>query len=757
MKKRISVGLSMLLVLLLSGCQSSTLAVPELIAGRESSEKTSVVEYRDIYDVGVENAWVNGARECATAQTDGVVTELNKIVGDKVKKGDVILTTVSEELNTQYESMREEMSEAKQNHDMQIRIYQLERKKRTTELSHLQSEAGKDASGEADAKEQSRLMKLCRAEITEIDHNISYENRMYQTKNKVQQEQLSNLEKQRKQNVLKSPCNGIIAQFLNSVTIGSSIAAKQAVVMVYNTDCKVINCGNDEFGREEDKARKGAEDIIFHRLDKEYKVKEYVYTEDQKRAGVSMETSQPTCFIFDGIEDLEIGDMGKLVYKTNVKDHVLSLPNAAIKSEGTKRFVYVTRGNQKEKTYVEIGIKSSQYTEIVSGLSEGDEVSYTAYEGMTANEILDLNRFEETETAFIPKVSEAKVERGEINYSSTIDLEEEYDYGDRYVFEPYHKYQVVDEYDSGVFEKLLVSDGDKVKKGQVIAYVRHDVKKSELVSLQNEIAGSQRQLTQERIQYDKQVKEYKKQLITADTAYERSQINYDLELLKIQYQLTIQSLNQGIKGCQKELAQLQEKSAGVVKAPASGTVTASSVFNKGQSISQADCFCEIIGTDCYMLRVLSWGDLHVNQKVTVTMEDGSKIPGTVVFDAGDVYRGGSESLMSHDEVTQDNYKAFIKADKKPDYKLNVMKVEISCPQLENVLFLPTGALQGMYTGFDESDYWGYCVNKKVGEQDYIKTIITGAGCWGDRDWVIEGLSEGDTVGYLDYSDVDWGV
>ena len=373
---------------------------------------------------------------------------------------------------------------------------------------------------------------------------------------------------------------------------------------------------------------------------------------------------------------------------------------------------------------------------------------------MTSNEILDLNRFEETENSYIPKVAEGKVERGDIDYTCIYDLEEEREYGVNYVFEPYTTYLAVDTYDSGVFEKLLVSDGDKVKKGQTIAYVRHDVKKSELVSLQNEIAASQRQLSKERLQYDKQVKEYKKELIKAETAYERSRINYDLEILKAQYLLTVQSLNQSIKSSRKELAVLQEKSTGVVKAPASGTVRATGSFIKGQSISSSDCFCEIIGTDCYLLKVIAWGDMHVNQKVVVTMEDGSKVSGTVVFNGVDVYRGGSQDLLMRSEVQTSQGYVYVKADKKIDYKLNAMELECSCVQLKDVLFLPEGALEVGNSQYSVDYYYDYFVNKKIGEQDYTRTNIIGAWCRGERKWVIEGLSEGDVVGYLQYPDVD---
>lgn len=745
MKRKISIGLSMLLIVLLSGgCQSGSLTAPELISGRESSKKTCAVEYRDIYDVNVEDAWVNGVRECVTAKTDGVVEELNKIVGDRVKKGDVLLKTVSEELEGQYESLQEEISEIERNHTSQLKVYRLERQKKTAQLSYLKSEAGADASGEADAKEQSRLMKLCQAEITEIDHNIAYENRMYQAKGKVQKEQLIKLKKQIEQNVLKSPCNGIVGEFLNGITVGSSVTAKQAAVMVYNTDCKVLNYDSDvQYAENDESSKIVPEDIVFHYLDKEYEVKEYTYNERQKRAGVSMETSMQPCYIFDGIEDMEIGDMGKIVYKINVKEHALAVPNDAVKSEGQKKYVYV----KGEKVYVETGVISNQYTEIVSGLSEGDEVSYISYEGLSANELLDVKRYEGMEDGRLPKLAEAKVEYGDIAYAPVMDLGYDED-----TFEPYLEYQVVDTYESGVFEKLLVSTGDKVKKGQTVAYVRHDVKKSELVSLQNEIAENRRQLSREQLSYNKQVKEYKKQLIKADNAYERSQINYDLEILKAQYLLTVETLNQGIRGCQKELANLQEKSTGMVKAPASGTVTDTGIFNKGQSISPTDSLCKITSDDCYLCKVHVWGEFHVNQRVTVMLDDDSKVSGTVVYDGRDVYRGASNDLMLREEVQKREGCAYIKVDKKVNYKLMVIGVTCNIIQLKNVLSLPDAAVDARYASSNYG-YFNYSVNKKVGEHDYLKTnVVCGGGYNGS--WIIEGLSEGDTVGYLEWPDVE---
>jgi len=58
----------------------------------------------------------------------------------------------------------------------------------------------------------------------------------------------------------------------------------------------------------------------------------------------------------------------------DVKDNVLLVPSNAIQVQGTQSVVTVLRGKQEETVFVETGLFSDSQTEIVSGLSEGDEV-----------------------------------------------------------------------------------------------------------------------------------------------------------------------------------------------------------------------------------------------------------------------------------------------------------------------------------------------------------------------------------------------
>ena len=56
------------------------------------------------------------------------------------------------------------------------------------------------------------------------------------------------------------------------------------------------------------------------------------------------------------------------------RENVLSVPNKAIKREGGKSVVYVFSNGKPQSRNIKVGWKDSQYTEVLSGLSEGETV-----------------------------------------------------------------------------------------------------------------------------------------------------------------------------------------------------------------------------------------------------------------------------------------------------------------------------------------------------------------------------------------------
>lgn len=72
-----------------------------------------------------------------------------------------------------------------------------------------------------------------------------------------------------------------------------------------------------------------------------------------------------------------LGMTGDLSFVTSEKKDVLSVPAKYIQSESGKKYVWVLKGNQKQKTFVTEGIETEDGVEITSGVVEGDVISTT--------------------------------------------------------------------------------------------------------------------------------------------------------------------------------------------------------------------------------------------------------------------------------------------------------------------------------------------------------------------------------------------
>ena len=59
---------------------------------------------------------------------------------------------------------------------------------------------------------------------------------------------------------------------------------------------------------------------------------------------------------------------------THVENNVLTVPNSAIKTQGAQSYVQELVSGAPENIPVTIGVSNSTITEILSGLSEGDQI-----------------------------------------------------------------------------------------------------------------------------------------------------------------------------------------------------------------------------------------------------------------------------------------------------------------------------------------------------------------------------------------------
>ena len=78
----------------------------------------------------------------------------------------------------------------------------------------------------------------------------------------------------------------------------------------------------------------------------------------------------------DGITAADAG-WATIYAITTRRVNVLCVPESAIKPEGTKKYCSILQGEEKYDMPVEVGATAGGYTEIMSGINEGDTVILT--------------------------------------------------------------------------------------------------------------------------------------------------------------------------------------------------------------------------------------------------------------------------------------------------------------------------------------------------------------------------------------------
>lgn len=89
-----------------------------------------------------------------------------------------------------------------------------------------------------------------------------------------------------------------------------------------------------------------------------------------------------TILLEPGDQRLRGGLSANALIEVSSRENVLLVPNRAIRREGDERVVYVRQeGDALERRVVEVGVRDSEFSEVLSGVSEGEEVAVPSRAG----------------------------------------------------------------------------------------------------------------------------------------------------------------------------------------------------------------------------------------------------------------------------------------------------------------------------------------------------------------------------------------
>lgn len=336
--------------LLLTGCSKT----PELLDPVGAIPNSAVAELGEVYCVEYYNsAVVQDVKEIKTA-SDSIVKSIDVTLGEEVKAGQTLISLDGGAMSSASASIDTMISEFQKEADYTNRLLEADIKIFEGEL--------KVAQATGDSKKISRAQENLTDAQTEL--NVG----------KVEQaKQLANLEAQRlaggaTDGAIVAPCDGTVC-YMNVGAIGSTLKANTMIIGIAQKDSLLLkgelisqNLQNE------------AKELYALIGGKRYNITLRDYSPAEESFLVSNNYPLYSHFLIDADENVKVGMSAAIVRVWNYEENVLRIPDNALYLDDSGYYVYVIKGEEKERRDVTVGVISDVAVEITAGLKEGEEV-----------------------------------------------------------------------------------------------------------------------------------------------------------------------------------------------------------------------------------------------------------------------------------------------------------------------------------------------------------------------------------------------
>ena len=398
-------------------------------------------------------------------------------------------------------------------------------------------------------------------------------------------------------------------------------------------------------------------------------------------------TGYSTFLIKDDSGTVKAGDFATVVVVSNRREGALCIPTDAIKSDTDGAFVYLYEGDEKTSyTPIKIGIKNGFYTEVLSGLSEGDKV---------------VSEFKVKEKAKTQEVSKGKIC---VQFSET-----------GYIFYPKNEYiNNTVEYGVTYITELCVKRYERVEKGQVLAKIR--------------VAGDDINLKRN----ERKLQRAKEDLAELEKDKEKNE-----KLIKIKNE-TIKDLEELISDMKSDAGKT------VIKAPFAGIITSINTFEEGDILQKDQTVCTLADeNNCYVVLEDKAGQITYGNTAIVTYDDedgnSAEAVGEVVMVSNCALSQALNTGYNLIKVSKEDFAKMAASNRGYDgwWMRSHFNVSVEVRSMDNVVLIPKSAVtveNGVtyVTILDEN-------NKPT-----LKSFIAG-GSDNFNYWVVDGLSEGTKI------------
>lgn len=465
---------AVLFAVMLTGCGKQSVEVPVLLEPSMSNESYRPVEYGDVGAINVAYGTVVPTDYCHFWLSQVTIREIEVDIGDYVKAGDILAYADIDVAHETIEQLEAELTLENSIFSADEELYQLKHQELELKM------AGARAIADGDAEAQAAT------DIAVLEENYRYDTLLHQYRVNALNESIAKQQEIVTDGTLVARADGYVT-YIKDISSGGTTSNTENVVVVSDyEDCYIEMTG---INVSEDYQRNWMPyDRYYTEIaGKKYDLKEFEYAPDEL---VVIENKSQYPDMRMQFEDKSImpeaGTNIPVFMTGDIVENVLVVGNDSLYQDSKGDFVYVKNGDSKELRYVELGKAGENYTEVISGLTEGEMVYYSS------DAILpeQYTEFEVTASDYEPKCT-----------ADTYSLE---DRKNRIYYSEYE----------GRITGINVREGDTVSAGDMICTIQTNEGSARLTELSNAINDLKQSYQNSETGYTEQIQELENQMAT---------------------------------------------------------------------------------------------------------------------------------------------------------------------------------------------------------------------------------------------------
>lgn len=334
--------------------------VPNLIEPSATNYAYRPAEYGNIGNTSIILGTVVPKSHCFFYEENVRISELAVEVGDTVAPGDILAYADIEYARSRLDSLSDSL-------DNENTVYDSNRKIAGEELKKLDiyRQEALD-SGDADT------VKRLEVSAATSRENMRYDEMLHNARVNDITKQIEAQQEIVDAGTLTSDCNGMVA-YIKNIAEERYAGANENVVIVCDSDEAYI-----ELDVKVNEYKYSSYEIKYLQIGSDrYEALEVSYSPSEL-AVAKVQDAYPNVRIAcpEGVA-FNVGDTYPVYFREKDSGNMLVVGNDSLYSDEGGSFVYVkTEGQSREKRYIQTGIRDNNYTEVVSGISEGEQVYY---------------------------------------------------------------------------------------------------------------------------------------------------------------------------------------------------------------------------------------------------------------------------------------------------------------------------------------------------------------------------------------------